>query len=131
MSSGGVPSAAATVGVSLSLFLSCRRLRLICMANLIWPQSSSQCCGQHGSRGHSAARRAPPPAIHEQEVGVADTLQLEPLTEEAFVANLQQRFKRDLIYVRHYSSILSFIMRFLNKPIKSLIIHLTIFSLNF
>ncbi|XP_059485085.1 unconventional myosin-Ia-like isoform X5 [Neocloeon triangulifer] len=71
MSSGGVPSAAAT--------------------------SSSQCCGQHGSRGHSA-RRAPPLAIHEQEVGVADTLQLEPLTEEAFVANLQQRFKRDLIY---------------------------------
>ncbi|CAB3388404.1 Hypothetical predicted protein [Cloeon dipterum] len=114
MSSGGVPSAAATVRLSSPLQIRApgppssgaikkadvRRADCcdyvkhgVCVRS----QSSSQCCGQHGSRGHSA-RRAPPLAIHEQEVGVADTLQLEPLTEEAFVANLQQRFKRDLIY---------------------------------
>lgn len=36
----------------------------------------------------------------DQEVGLSDALLLEPPTEEAFVSNLHQRFKRDLIYVR-------------------------------
>ncbi|KAL1422174.1 hypothetical protein MTO96_022386 [Rhipicephalus appendiculatus] len=34
----------------------------------------------------------------DQEVGLSDALLLEPPTEEAFIANLHQRFKRDLIY---------------------------------
>lgn len=34
----------------------------------------------------------------EEEVGVWDSVLLDPLTEETFIANLQQRFKRDHIY---------------------------------
>ncbi|XP_074034109.1 myosin 95E [Leptinotarsa decemlineata] len=34
----------------------------------------------------------------EQEVGAWDSVLLDPLTEDAFMANLQQRFKRDHIY---------------------------------
>ncbi|KAL3205461.1 hypothetical protein MRX96_040829 [Rhipicephalus microplus] len=34
----------------------------------------------------------------DEEVGLSDALLLEPPTEEAFIANLHQRFKRDLIY---------------------------------
>ncbi|XP_022240517.1 unconventional myosin-Ib-like isoform X3 [Limulus polyphemus] len=34
----------------------------------------------------------------DQEVGVSDAVLLDPLTEEAFIANLHQRFKRDQIY---------------------------------
>ncbi|GFY19724.1 hypothetical protein TNCV_4648961 [Trichonephila clavipes] len=35
----------------------------------------------------------------DQEIGASDAVQLDPLTEEAFIANLHQRFKRDQIYV--------------------------------
>lgn len=34
----------------------------------------------------------------EQETGVWDSVLLEPLSEDVFIANLQQRFKRDHIY---------------------------------
>lgn len=34
----------------------------------------------------------------EQEIGAWDSVLLEPLTEESFITNLQQRFKRDQIY---------------------------------
>jgi myosin-1 len=34
----------------------------------------------------------------EQEVGAWDSVLLEPLTEDTFIGNLQQRFKRDHIY---------------------------------
>ncbi|XP_018577928.1 unconventional myosin-Ib [Anoplophora glabripennis] len=34
----------------------------------------------------------------EQEIGAWDSVLLEPLTEDSFIANLQQRFKRDHIY---------------------------------
>lgn len=34
----------------------------------------------------------------EQEVGAWDSVLLEPLSEDTFTANLQQRFKRDQIY---------------------------------
>lgn len=34
----------------------------------------------------------------EQETGAWDSVLLEPFTEDSFVANLQQRFKRDHIY---------------------------------
>lgn len=34
----------------------------------------------------------------EQEVGAWDSVLLEPLSEESFIANLHQRFKRDHIY---------------------------------
>lgn len=34
----------------------------------------------------------------EQEVGAWDSVLLEPLTEDSFITNLQQRFKRDQIY---------------------------------
>lgn len=34
----------------------------------------------------------------EQEIGAWDSVLLEPLTEDSFVGNLQQRFKRDHIY---------------------------------
>lgn len=34
----------------------------------------------------------------EQEVGGWDSVLLEPLTEDSFINNLQQRFKRDQIY---------------------------------
>jgi len=33
-----------------------------------------------------------------QEVGTWDTVLLDPLTEDSFITNLQQRFKRDHIY---------------------------------
>nr|CAD7397183.1 unnamed protein product [Timema cristinae] len=36
----------------------------------------------------------------DQEVGAWDSVLIEPLTEETFIANLHQRFKRDHIYVR-------------------------------
>lgn len=35
----------------------------------------------------------------EQEIGCWDSVLLENLTEENFINNLQQRFKRDNIYV--------------------------------
>ena len=35
----------------------------------------------------------------EQEVGAWDSVLLDPLTEDSFIANLHQRFKRDHIYV--------------------------------
>lgn len=35
----------------------------------------------------------------DQEVGAWDSVLLDPLTEETFIANLHQRFKRDHIYV--------------------------------
>lgn len=47
------------------------------------------------SGGSTPARRG---AMLEQEVGAWDAVLLEPLGEDAFVANLQQRFKRDHIY---------------------------------
>lgn len=34
----------------------------------------------------------------DQEVGAWDSVLLEPLTEDTFISNLQQRFKRDYIY---------------------------------
>lgn len=34
----------------------------------------------------------------EQEVGAWDSVLLEPLSEDIFISNLQQRFKRDHIY---------------------------------
>lgn len=33
-----------------------------------------------------------------EEIGAWDSVLLDPLTEETFIANLQQRFKRDHIY---------------------------------
>lgn len=35
----------------------------------------------------------------EQEVGAWDSVLLDPLSEETFITNLHQRFKRDHIYV--------------------------------
>jgi hypothetical protein len=35
----------------------------------------------------------------DQEVGAWDSVLLDPLTEDSFIANLHQRFKRDHIYV--------------------------------
>jgi myosin-1 len=35
----------------------------------------------------------------DQEVGQRDATLIDPLTEDAFIANLHQRFKRDQIYV--------------------------------
>jgi myosin-1 len=35
----------------------------------------------------------------DQEVGQRDATFIDPLTEDAFIANLHQRFKRDQIYV--------------------------------
>jgi hypothetical protein len=45
----------------------------------------------------------------DQEVGAWDSVLLDPLTEDSFIANLHQRFKRDHIYVSNiglYSLIL-------------------------
>jgi myosin-1 len=39
----------------------------------------------------------------DQEVGAWDSVLLDPLTEDSFIANLHQRFKRDHIYVSCYS----------------------------
>ena len=49
-----------------------------------------------GPRPCSAPGR---PVTLEREVGVWDTVLLEPLTEQAFIANLHQRYKHDQIYV--------------------------------
>ena len=49
-----------------------------------------------GARPCSAPGR---PVTLEREVGVWDTVLLEPLTEQAFIANLHQRYKHDQIYV--------------------------------
>jgi hypothetical protein len=43
----------------------------------------------------------------DQEVGVSNTVLLEPLTEDAFIANLYQRFKRDQIYVSDFKQIMN------------------------
>lgn len=38
----------------------------------------------------------------DQEIGASDTVLLDPLNEDSFIANLHQRFKRDQIYVSKY-----------------------------
>ncbi|XP_067131033.1 unconventional myosin-Ib isoform X1 [Centruroides vittatus] len=43
----------------------------------------------------------------DQEVGVSDATLLDPLTEEAFIANLHQRFKRDQIYTYISNAVVS------------------------
>ncbi|KAG8253105.1 microtubule motor activity protein [Homalodisca vitripennis] len=43
----------------------------------------------------------------EQEVGAWDSVLLDPLTEDSFIANLHQRFKRDHIYVSNITDYLS------------------------
>lgn len=45
----------------------------------------------------------------DQEVGAWDSVLLDPLTEDSFIANLHQRFKRDHIYVSGSSFILSWL----------------------
>lgn len=42
----------------------------------------------------------------EQEVGAWDSVLLDPLTEDSFISNLHQRFKRDHIYVSLYTILL-------------------------
>jgi hypothetical protein len=42
----------------------------------------------------------------DQEVGAWDSVLLDPLTEDSFIANLHQRFKRDHIYVSGNNNIL-------------------------
>ena len=37
--------------------------------------------------------------IFENNVGVSDTVLLDPLTEDAFIQNLKERFQHDQIYV--------------------------------
>ncbi|XP_043217178.1 unconventional myosin-Ia-like isoform X2 [Amphibalanus amphitrite] len=52
-------------------------------------------------RERAGTRSAPAPGrplTLEREVGVWDTVLLEPLTEQAFIANLHQRYKHDQIY---------------------------------
>lgn len=41
----------------------------------------------------------------DQEVGCLDSVLLENLTEDSFIGNLHQRYKRDNIYVIHLSII--------------------------
>ena len=38
-------------------------------------------------------------AIFENNVGVSDAVLLDPLTEDAFIQNLKERFNHDQIYV--------------------------------
>lgn len=38
----------------------------------------------------------------DQEIGASDAVLLDPLTEDTFIANLHQRFKRDQIYVSYF-----------------------------
>jgi len=45
----------------------------------------------------------------DQEVGAWDSVLLDPLTEDSFIANLHQRFKRDHIYVSGNSFMYSWI----------------------
>ena len=42
-------------------------------------------------------------AIFENNVGVSDAVLLDPLTEDAFIQNIKERFGHDQIYVSIYS----------------------------
>ncbi|XP_071449354.1 unconventional myosin-Ia-like [Hetaerina americana] len=58
------------------------------------PHHRRRCCAGRPRR----PRRPPDVVCLEQEVGAWDAVHLEPLSEDAFAANLHQRFKRDQIY---------------------------------
>lgn len=38
-------------------------------------------------------------SVFENNVGVSDAVLLDPMTEDAFIENLKERFKHDQIYV--------------------------------
>lgn len=44
-------------------------------------------------------------AIFENNVGVSDAVLLDPLTEDAFIQNLKERFHHDQIYVSNFKGV--------------------------
>lgn len=80
--------------------------------------SKAKCRGGGGGRASRGGGVAAMLSL-EQEVGAWDSVLLEPLSEESFIANLHQRFKRDHIYTYIGNVLLSV------NPYKKLVLYST------